>query len=210
MFSIRSVGIRIPEDYRPVIVSTIRWLIGLVAVVVLMRIFGFSAGHVLASLSAFALVAAVAFFAYWSVLSNGLCSLLLYLFQPFRIGDWIEMRENENNIVAAGKVVGINLIYVTLVFADDKGVENQFQIPTNLMFQRTIRVLRGENTRRLGRRAAESQAEQASPPPAQAPAAKAEAAPRAKARPRPKAAPAAKAKSGTRRKPVSRKDDPTR
>ena len=145
----------IPAAYRPMIASVGRWAIGLVTAVVIMRILGFTPGQVLASLSAFALVAAVAFFAYWSVLSNGLCSLLLYLFQPFRVGDWIEMRENENNIVAAGKVTGINLIYVTLTFTDDDGFENEFQIPTNLMFQRTIRVMQGEDTKSLGQHYAE-------------------------------------------------------
>ena len=140
----------IAAGYHPMAVSAGRWLIILVTVIVIMRIFGFSAGQVLASLSAFALVAAVAFFAYWSVLSNGLCSLLLYLFQPFRVGDWIEMRENENNIVAAGRVTGINLIYVILSYTDAEGVDNEFQIPTNLMFQRTIRVIQGEDTKSLG------------------------------------------------------------
>ncbi len=160
------LGARISDDYQPVVVSVGQWLIVLVAVVVLMRVFGFSAGQVLASLSAFALVAAVAFFAYWSVLSNGLCSLLLYLFQPFRIGDWIEMRENENNIVAAGKVTGINLIYVSLAYEDDDGVTNEFQIPTNLMFQRTIRVVRGEETKSLGQHYAEHHGRPiAAPPP---------------------------------------------
>lgn len=151
LLSIRKVGSLVSDNYHPVAVSAGRWLIVLVAVIVIMRVFGFSAGEVLASLSAFALVAAVAFFAYWSVLSNGLCSLLLYLFQPFRIGDWIEMRENENNVVAAGKVTGINLIYVSLVYNDAEGVENEFKIPTNLMFQRTIRVVPGKDTARLGR-----------------------------------------------------------
>ena len=145
----------VPAAYRPMAVSAGRWGIGLVVAIVVMRIFGFSPGQVLASLSAFALVAAVAFFAYWSVLSNGLCSLLLYLFQPFRVGDWIEMRENENNIVAAGKVTGINLIYVTLAYTDANGVDNEFQIPTNLMFQRTIRVVQGEDTKSLGQHYAE-------------------------------------------------------
>ncbi len=159
------LGASVSDAYQPVIVSLGQWLIVIVAVVVLMRVFGFSAGQVLASLSAFALVAAVAFFAYWSVLSNGLCSLLLYLFQPFRIGDWIEMRENENNIVATGKVTGINLIYVTLAYDDADGVENEFRIPTNLMFQRTIRVIRGEDTKSLGQHYAEHHGRPVAPPP---------------------------------------------
>lgn len=193
-------------DYHEVLVSAGQWLIGLVSVVVIMRIFGFSAGEVLASLSAFALVAAVAFFAYWSVLSNGLCSLLLYLFQPFRIGDWIEMRENENNIVAAGKVVGINLIYVELVYVDDKGVENRYQIPTNLMFQRTIRVQSGVETQRLGRRHAGKQAQPETVPSAPEPASETKPKSRAKGRttsaskPRPRSGKAARA-TGPAEKP---------
>jgi len=166
LISSRSIGSLISDDYHPMVVSAGRWLIVLVAVIVVMRVFGFSAGEVLASLSAFALVAAVAFFAYWSVLSNGLCSLLLYLFQPFRIGDWIEMRENENNIVAAGKVTGINLIYVSLSYSDAEGVDNEYQIPTNLMFQRTIRVVRGEDTKSLGRHYVEHHGQQPAARPA--------------------------------------------
>ncbi len=165
LLSSTRLGARISDDYQPVVVSVGQWVIVLIAVIVVMRYFGFSAGQVLASLSAFALVAAVAFFAYWSVLSNGLCSLLLYLFQPFRIGDWIEMRENENNVVAAGKVTGINLIYVTLAYDDADGVENEFQIPTNLMFQRTIRVVRGEDTKSLGQHYAEHHGRPAPAPP---------------------------------------------
>ena len=150
-----TIGGRIDSGYQPMLISAVRWLVILFAAIAVMRVLGFSAGQVLASLSAFALVAAVAFFAYWSVLSNALCSLLLYLFQPFRVGDWIEMRENENNIVAAGKVAGIDLIYVTLVYDDEQGVEIEFHIPTNLMFQRTIRVVKGEDTKSLGQHYAE-------------------------------------------------------
>lgn len=150
-----AVGDRIDSGYHPMLISAVRWLVILFAAIAVMRVLGFSAGQVLASLSAFAVVAAVAFFAYWSVLSNALCSLLLYLFQPFRVGDWIEMRENENNIVAAGKVAGIDLIYVTLVYNDENDVEVEFHIPTNLMFQRTIRVVKGEDTKSLGQHYAE-------------------------------------------------------
>ena len=150
-----AVGGLIDTGYQPMLISAVRWLVILLAAIAVMRVLGFSAGQVLASLSAFALVAAVAFFAYWSVLSNALCSLLLYLFQPFRVGDWIEMRENENNIVAAGKVAGIDLIYVTLVYDDEQGVEVEFHIPTNLLFQRTIRVVKGEDTKSLGQHYAE-------------------------------------------------------
>lgn len=84
LISTSALGQWIPDAYHTTAVSVSHWL---VSIIVIMRVFAFSAGEVLASLSAFALVAAVVFFAYWSVLSNGPCSLLLYLFQPFRIGD---------------------------------------------------------------------------------------------------------------------------
>jgi small-conductance mechanosensitive channel len=156
----RVVRRRVADEIHPMVVSAGRWLIVLITVIVILRVLGFSAGQVLASLSAFALVAAVAFFAYWSVLSNGTCSLFLYLFQPFRVGDWIEMRENENNVVAAGEVTGINLVFVSLTHVDDEGVENEFQIPTNLMFQRTIRVVRGKDTKSLGQHYVEHHGQQ--------------------------------------------------
>lgn len=146
---------KIPPRYIPVIDSATRWTVVIAMLVIAMRALGLTASTVLASLSAFAVVAAVAFFAYWSVLSNGLCSILLLLFQPFRVGDRIEVRENEINIVAEGVVTGMNLIYVTLKNTSPEGTESQFQIPANLLFQRTIRVWLGDDTKSLGQAYAE-------------------------------------------------------
>lgn len=141
---------RLPPRFLPLIESSLRWLVVTVTLIVLMRMMGVTASTVIASISAFSLVAAVAFFAYWSVLSNGFCSLLLLLFQPFRVGDRIEVREHANNIVAIGIVKGINLLYISLSHTDSEGIETLFRIPANLLFQRTIRVWQGDNTKSLG------------------------------------------------------------
>jgi len=141
---------RLRAQYVPLLESALRWGLLFAVAIVCLRAAGVSGASVTATLSAVAMVAAVAFFAYWSVLSNGLCSLLLLLFAPFRVGDEIEVLENENNRTAKGRVVGINLLYVSLRYVDETNAESTFRVPANLFFQRTVRVRHGDETKSLG------------------------------------------------------------
>lgn len=91
----------------------------------------------------FAAVAAVAFFAAWSVLSNIFCTLLIFATRPFRLHDHIELLENGEKPGLKGQVVDINLIYTTL--REDRGDagDSVLQIPNSLFFQRSTRRWRG-------------------------------------------------------------------
>ncbi|MDR6671836.1 mechanosensitive ion channel family protein [Xanthomonas sp. 1678] len=91
----------------------------------------------------FAAVAAVAFFAAWSVLSNIFCTLLIFTTRPFRLLDHIELLENGEKPGLKGQVIDINLIYTTL--HEDRGDERDsvLQIPNSLFFQRSVRRWRG-------------------------------------------------------------------
>jgi small-conductance mechanosensitive channel len=87
----------------------------------------------------FATVAAVAFFAAWSVLSNIFCSLLIFMMRPFRLYDHIELIEAGDKPGLRGQVIDVNLVYTTLEETDDEGQATVLQVPNNLFFQRTTR-----------------------------------------------------------------------
>ena len=92
----------------------------------------------------FAAVAAVAFFAAWSVLSNIFCTMLILTTRPFRLYDHVELLENGEKPGLRGQVVDINLIYTTLRESEDSdGAGTSLQVPNSLFFQRALRRWRG-------------------------------------------------------------------
>lgn len=91
----------------------------------------------------FAAVAAVAFFAAWSVLSNIFCTILIVMTRPFRLHDYIELLENGEKPGLKGRVVDLNLIYTTIQEDDAGQGSTVLQIPNNLFFQRAVRRWRG-------------------------------------------------------------------
>lgn len=105
---------------------------------------GVSAGVLWAAFTGFAAVAAVAFFAVWSVLSNIFCSVLIFTTRPFRLYERIEVLENGEKAGLKGKVMDINLIYTTLQEEDtaDGQPGPTLQIPNSLFFQRAVRRFR--------------------------------------------------------------------
>jgi len=90
----------------------------------------------------FAAVAAVAFFAAWSVLSNIFCALLIYTTRPFGLDDEVELLESGDKPGLGGKVMDINLIYTTLLekAADPQGEDSYLRVPNSLFFQRVMRL----------------------------------------------------------------------
>ena len=89
--------------------------------------------------TSFATVAAVAFFAAWSVLSNIFCSVLIYTVRPFRLHDRVEILESGDKPGLGGQVVDINLIYTTLQEDHGEKGSSQLQVPNSLFFQRSVR-----------------------------------------------------------------------
>ncbi len=89
----------------------------------------------------FAAVAAVAFFAAWSVLSNVFCALLIYTTRPFGLHDRVELIENGDKPGFGGEVIDINLIYTTL--REDALPDKEpsyLRVPNSLFFQRATRL----------------------------------------------------------------------
>ncbi len=121
-----------------------RWLIIAAAILAILERLGMSATVLWTAFTGFATVGAVAFFAAWSVLSNLFCAVLIVTVGPFRLGDHIEVLDTAEKPGAKGRVVDLNMLYITL--QDDSapaGTPNLLQIPNSLVFQRVIRRWKG-------------------------------------------------------------------
>lgn len=99
----------------------------------------------------FAAVAAVAFFAAWSVLSNVCCAVLIVITRPFSLYDYIEILENGEMPGLKGQVIDINLIYTTLRERHTHGVDTVLQVPNNLFFQKAVRRWRNGSKPEINR-----------------------------------------------------------
>jgi len=116
------------------------FLITVAALLLVLQQLGVSPTVLWTALTGFVAVAAVAFFAAWSVLSNIFCAFLIFTTRPFRLYDQIELLENGEKPGLRGQVVDINLIYTTLKETVPEGeTPPVLQIPNSLFFQRTVR-----------------------------------------------------------------------
>ena len=120
------------------------FLIGTTAVLAALQLLGVSAGVLWGAFTGFATVAAVAFFAAWSVLTNIFCSFLILVTRPFRLFDHIEVLDNGEKPGLGGQVIDINLVYVTLLERHAGGAESQLRVPNSQFFQRAVRRWSGE------------------------------------------------------------------
>ena len=140
--------------------NVVKWF--LVAVVILLSLgfFGVSVGTLWAALSGVLALVALGFVAVWSVLSNVLCSVLLIIFPPFRIGDEIEIQEPTANFSVKGKVVSINMLMTSLEINDDATPDkkgNLMRVPNNIFFQKYVRCIPGKGTQSLQKFMAQQQ-----------------------------------------------------
>ncbi|MGB3070381.1 MAG: mechanosensitive ion channel family protein [Ottowia sp.] len=111
------------------------------ALLLIMDRLGVSGTVIWTAFTGFATVAAVAFFAAWSVLSNIFCALLIFVTRPFGLHDHIELLEGGDKPGLGGEVMDINLIYTTLREEAEPGKEPSWlRVPNSLFFQRTVRL----------------------------------------------------------------------
>ncbi|RMU27684.1 hypothetical protein ALP32_04106 [Pseudomonas avellanae] len=122
----------------------LRWLIMGSAFVFVLGRLGVSATVLWTALSGFVAVAAVAFFAMWSVLSNLLCAILIFTIGPFRIGDMVELVDTLDKPGVKGRVVAINLMFTTLIETPEAGGA-LVQVPNSQFFQKSVRRWRGSD-----------------------------------------------------------------
>jgi small-conductance mechanosensitive channel len=118
--------------------NVIRYLTLIIATCFILEQFGFHMNTVLAVLGTILGLIAIGFVATWSILSNFLCTFVLILFNPFAIGDEVEIPSDS----VAGKVVDITLLFTTLRTPAGEYIH----VPNNMFFQKIFK-------RRLGTRA---------------------------------------------------------
>ena len=116
-----------------------RWLIMGSALLMVLERLGVSAAVLWTAITGFAAVAAVAFFAIWSVLSNMFCALLIFTMGPFRLGDIVEVIDSGDKPGVKGRVVSINLFYTTLQDVMEGTEGAWLQVPNSLFFQKSVR-----------------------------------------------------------------------
>ena len=148
-------------DYqlRIILASIIKWIFIAIVILLCLGFFGVSVGTLWAALSGMLALIAVGFIAVWSVLSNILCSILLIIFPPFRIGDEIEIQEPTSSFFVRGKVVGTNMLYTSLESTnpEDEAESTILRVPNNIFFQKYVRCIPGKGTESLQKFIARSQ-----------------------------------------------------
>ena len=128
-----------------------KWLIVVIVLLLCLGFFGLSVNTLWATLSGVLALIALGFVAVWSVLSNVLCSILMIIFPPFRIGDRIEIQEPSANFSVKGMVVETNMLFTTLQASNDTDntVDSILRVPNNIFFQKYVRVIPGTATESL-------------------------------------------------------------
>ena len=123
-----------------------KWFITIMFFLLILQQVGLSITSIWTVLSAVVAMIAIGFVAVWSVLSNILCTLMLLIFQPFKVGDEVEIVDPAMTTGLSGVVRNINLVFTTLRSSNEEGEVIDTQIPNNLFFQKLVRRKTGENT----------------------------------------------------------------
>ena len=106
---------------------------------------GVSLASVWTVVSAVVAMVAIGFVAVWSILSNILCTLMLLIFQPFKVGNEVEIVDPAMASGINGVVRNINLMVTTLRSSQNDEIIDT-QIPNNLFFQKLVRKKTGNRT----------------------------------------------------------------
>jgi len=138
----------LPQELLQPLRGILRWLILGSALILVLERLGVSARVLWTALTGFTAVAAVAFFAIWSVLSNLFCTVLIFALGPFRLGDIVEVIDSGEKPGVKGQVISINLFYTTLKDVTEVGAGAFLQIPNSLFFQRSVRRWRTPDLRK--------------------------------------------------------------
>lgn len=120
----------------------LRYAILLVALALILSLWGFQIGTILALIGSVLGLVAIGFVAVWSVLSNFLCTFVLVVFKPFSVGDELELPADN----VKGRVADLSLIFTTLQVSGNETVV----IPNNTFFQKVFKRRLGTRTTGLG------------------------------------------------------------
>lgn len=105
------------------------WIVFVVSIII---IWGVNVNNMWIYFGGFLSVISIGLFAVWSILSNIISGIFIFIINPFRIGSKIKLYDPE----LQATVVNINLMFTEL--EDDEGI---FSVPNNIFFQKTIKVI---------------------------------------------------------------------
>lgn len=127
--------------------TLVKWLTIAAATMVILQQVGIKINSLWTVVSALLAMVAIGFVAVWSVLSNLLCTLMLLIFHPFKVGDEIEIIDPAMTMGMGGRVRNINLMFTSLhTTGTDVRVKSTLHIPNNIFFQKIIRTKKGDCT----------------------------------------------------------------
>jgi hypothetical protein len=113
------------------------WGVRVVALILILSVFGFQIGGIWAMLSTIFGLVAIGFVAVWSILSHTSATMLILFLHPFQVGDDVEFPGEP----VKGRVMDLNFFFTTIV--DHDGMV--YQIPNNLFFQKTLKRRKNEH-----------------------------------------------------------------
>lgn len=135
-----------PTQLTSILRLILRWLIVTATLMIGLQQIGVNIASLWGVVSAIVAMVAIGFVAVWSVLSNLLCTVVLVLMHPFRIGDEVEIIDPAATSGIKGKVTNINFVFTELDCASSETNGNVLFVPNNLFFQKVIRRHIGRNT----------------------------------------------------------------
>jgi small-conductance mechanosensitive channel len=119
---------RLPASVAFALRKILRWVTVLVAGSLLLAVLGVFESVFTALAGVLTLVAA-GFVAFWSVLSNLLCAVILLVARPFQLGDRLTFPGDDD---LTGSVSDFDLLFTTLRLDDGR----LLRVPNNLFFQK--------------------------------------------------------------------------
>lgn len=122
----------LPKSASAVLKLSSKWLLSILAVLVTITVLGVELGTFWVVISGLLAMIAVGFFAGWSLISSILATVLILIWQPYKVGTTIEILPQG----IKGKVININIMFSTL---EDKD-KNKFEIPNSQMLQKIIKI----------------------------------------------------------------------
>ena len=123
------------ESRTQLVKKYIDYFIYMLALLVIISIWGIKPEQIFLFISSVLTVIGVAFFAQWSILSNITAGIILFFSSPFKIGNVIKIMDKDYPIEA--KIIDIKSFYTLLKTA--KGEEITF--PNNLLLQKGVVVM---------------------------------------------------------------------
>ncbi len=110
----------------------VRYTTGAVIVLLICLVWGINLSAAWVVITSLFGIIGIAMFAQWSILSNVTCCFILFFSAPFKIDDFITVKDGENSVT--GQVADMSLFYVRLLTEQGE----TFSIPNNLIVQKTV------------------------------------------------------------------------